>query len=86
MTGLSAPSCDLNEVYFERAVRKEVGPSDTLGTAAGPPLCASHESGCGGAPERFGELAPHAAGNGGVVKKSRLCSAAEACSTCSIIS
>lgn len=44
------------EWYFERSVRKQVGPSDTLGTAAGPPLCASHESDRRGVPDLLGEL------------------------------
>lgn len=56
LTDFQPPSVT-SGVYFERAVRKEVGPSDMLGTAARPPLFASHELDRRGAPERFGELA-----------------------------
>lgn len=57
VTVIQPPAVTSEGVYFERAVSKEVGPSDTLGTAAGPPLISSHESDRRGAPEHFGELA-----------------------------
>jgi hypothetical protein len=57
VTVIQPPAVTSEGVYFERAVSKEVGPSDTLGTAAGPPLIASHESDWRGAPEHLGELA-----------------------------